>query len=242
MKLTVGIITRNGPNAVERVVRSAVGANEMIVVNHDCSPGHHKAVRDALPATVRFLDIAAGRGLTYAWNAIIREAVNNWVVISNDDVRFDEGWLATLAAMQKASPKALHIAMAYPKNRYGCFAIHKSLVRAIGWFDQRFTGTTCEDDDWHLRLSEYAGCPPGTRVHEDDDDGIFAACECVLHSAKFKEAGSGGGLSREVNVDFFRKKWREANDGWATKGKPLGAYMRMRRRLPEIDWYPGGIE
>ena len=154
MNVSVGIVTRNGPTATTRAALSAaMGSDDILVVNNDCTAAHKAALRDALDGVATFIDFDAPTGLAKCWNSILLVAKHEWVVISNDDVTFDDDWVAKLERCMAERPKARHIGLAYPSNKYSCFAIHKSLIADVGWFDERFTGYYMEDEDWHLRLS-----------------------------------------------------------------------------------------
>lgn len=246
MQMSVAIVTKDGTEATARAARSAV-ADDLLVINNNCCRDHLTRIRAAVPSA-RFLDIAPARSIAHCWNLAILYARYDWVIISNDDVSFDERWVGTLNQARAENPNALHINLAYPKNRYGCFALHKSLVKWIGWFDERFPGTTHEDEDWHLRLSEHAGCDAAIE-HEKNGrrDLVFAIAEAVLHKPAFLAAdraryGKPSDLSKAANERFFKAKWKVADKGWRTKGKVDGRYCRMWRALPEVNWYPGAIE
>ena len=245
------IVTNDTPTAAIRAaLSSALPQGRIIIASNASCDEADAAIKSALPGA-SLIPVLPERGLTYCWNIGLRlpfeakwEPLPEWLVIANDDVVFDSDWLCEFESGFIACPNALHIGMAYPSNRYSCFAVHRDLVRKIGWFDERFVGIFYEDEDWHLRLSEYAKCAPGTRVHEDDEDGIFAIIDCALHDHGFtiadrKRFGKTGTLSRAANENFFLDKWRRAaTGGWASKGKVCGEHGNFERVLPEIEWYP----
>jgi glycosyltransferase involved in cell wall biosynthesis len=237
MNVSVGIVTRNGTKATIGAAFSALGGtDDVLVVNNDCHDAHLLAMRTLAATTdgIRLVDFDKSMGLAKCFNTILRAAKHDWVVIANDDVRFDKGWKDTLLATMKECSKAQHIVMAYPRNRYACFAMSKALVARIGWWDERFTGYFYEDEDWHLRLSEATGRHVGKDWVAGRRDGIMAICECVLHDQKLQDSGAGGGLSAAANAEHFKRKWAACDDGWWTKGKVDGRYRKMRRVLPEV--------
>lgn len=249
------VVTKDAPVSTIAAVRSAgLPENRVIVVSNDsCDAANAELAKD-LPG-ITFVKLRPARGLTYCWNIGIRLPAEAkwpqqpaWTIIANDDIVFDADWLKKMTAGISEHPSALHIAMAYPKNRYSCFAVHRKLVREIGFFDERFTGMFYEDDDWHLRLCEYAKCAPGTRLTGAEKDGVFAIMECALHDerrhkdrAKDRQRFSAlaiPGLTKAPNKEFFYKKWKVVKeDGWAGKGLP----GRFARALPEIEWYPPSL-
>ena len=244
-------MTCNAPQATIRAVRSSRLPHERVIVvsNASCRVADAEIAKE-LPDIAELVRVRSPRGLAHCLNLGIRLPAQRkwrpqpeWSVLTQDDVEFDADWLAKLTACVSERPHAMQINMAYPKNSYSCIAVHRDLIRKIGWFDERFTGMFFEDDDWHLRLCEHVKCPPGTRVHENDRNGIFARAKCArhdsgLHAARNKDRARFGfktALSKAANETFFYQKWeRVEKDGWADKGIP-GFFAR---RLPEADPYP----
>ena len=247
------VLTKDAPRTAAQAVRSSgLPHSQVIVVSNGSCAAANAELREALPK-VTLIRPNPSRGISYCWNIGVRFPAQarwpvqpQWTILANDDVEFDADWLAKLSAGMAAHPKALHIAMAYPKNRYSCFAVHRGLIRSVGWFDERFTGMFYEDDDWHLRLCEYAKCAPGTRVHEKDKHGVFAIVPCARHDHALnkerakdrKRFGFAPSLSKAQNKKFFYKKWAVVDrGGWRGKGLP-GLFAR---RLPEVEWYPRAL-
>lgn len=247
------VVTKDAPVSTIAVVRTSglPQGNVIVVSNASCDKAEAE-IKKALP-DITFVQVRPGRGLTYCWNvglrlpAQVKWAIQpTWTIMSNDDVEFDSGWFVKFGAGVLEHPNARHIALSYPKNRYSCFAVHRELVRDIGWFDERFTGMFYEDDDWHLRLGEYAKIPWGTRVHEKDKDGIFAALDCARHddrlhklrAADRKRFGFVSSLCGAPNKKFYYEKWKVVEkDGWQGKGLK----GRFARQLPEVEWYPRSL-
>lgn len=246
------IVTKDAPVSTIAAVRtSRLPANRVIVVSNDSCDAANAEIAKGLPG-VTLVKVKPARGLTYCWNVGPRLPAEakwspqpTWTIIANDDIVFDADWLKKMTAGIAERPKALHIGMAYPKNRYSCFAVHRKLMRAVGWFEERFTGMFYEDDDWHNRLCEYSKCKPGTRVSEKDKNGVFNVIECALHDerrhkdrakdrARFASVATPP-LSKAPNKAFFERKWKVVKKGgWMGKGLP-GLFVRV---LPEVEWYP----
>lgn len=248
--LVLSVLTHNAPQATAALVRSAgMPPQRVIVVSNASSDAANAALAEALPqATI--VKVQPARGIAFCYNVGLRLPAEQgwapqpeWTILANDDTLFDRDWFATFRAAMAAHPNALQINLAYPKNSYSCTAIHRDLIRGIGWFDERFTGMFYEDDDWHLRLCEYAKCPPGARVHESNRGGIFARVKAALHDHKLRAKDRAnypktGGLSKAPNKAFFYKKWAVVEEGgWQGKGLP-GLFAR---RLPEVEWYPRAL-
>lgn len=252
-QVAISILTKDAPQSTADAVRSSgLPQGQVIVVSNGSCDEADAELQRALPE-VTLVRVRPARGLAFCLNVGLRlpaeakwEPRPEWTVLANDDILFDADWFAKLGVGVDAHPNALHVNMAYPRNSYSCVAIRHDLVPKMGWWDERFTGMFYEDDDWHLRLCEYARCAPGTRVHESDEDGVFAAVKCALHDkgrhrrratdrARFSFVNT---LSKAPNEKFFYEKWaRVEKDGWCGKGLP----GRFARRLPEVEWYPRSL-
>ena len=244
------VLTKDAPQSTIAAVRSArLPQDRVIVVSNGSCDKADAELAKALP-NVTLNKVRPGRGLSFCLNLGLRlpaeakwPAQPVWTILTQDDIAFDADWLAKLDAAIREHPSALHINMAYPTNSYSCMAIHRDLVRKIGWWDERFTGMFYEDDDWHMRLCEYAKCAPGKRVHEKDERGIFARVKCALHDDRVRAErakdrarfGFKCTLSKAPNKKFFYEKWAVVEKGgWQGKGLP-GLFAR---RLAEVEWYP----
>jgi len=247
------VLTSDAPCSAVKVVHSSrLPHDRAIIVSNGSSDKADAEMQRALPhATV--VRVRPAKGITHCFNIALRLPVEakwtvqpDWTILANDDVEFDRDWLPRFGEVVRANPKLLQVNMAYPRNRYSCFAVHRDLIRQIGWFDERFTGMFYEDDDWHLRLCELAKCPPGARVHEKDKDSIFTILPCVRHDDALRRQRAADrrhydfrpSLSKAPNKEFFYKKWAVVEKGgWKGKGLP-GLFVR---RLPEIEWYPRAL-
>ena len=248
--VALAVLTYDAPQAAIALVRSSGLPHErVIVVSNDSCEGANAELRKALPAaSIVKLHPAHGVAFCYnvglclpAWEPWVPQP--QWTILANDDVLFDADWLAKFKTAIAEHPAALQINLAYPKGSYSCMAIRRDLIRKIGWWDERFTGMFYEDDDWHLRLCEYAKCAPGKRVHETDKNGIFARIKAARHDRGLRAKDrqryqSPAKLSKAPNERFFYQKWaRVEKDGWCGKGLP----GRFARRLPEVEWHPRAL-
>lgn len=246
-RIALMVLTHNAPLCAVGAVRSSRLPPERVIVasNGSCDKADAEVAK-ALPG-ITLVKVRPERGISHCLNIGLRLPAQakwpvqpEWTILANDDIVFDNDWLAKFVAAVAAHPNALQINLAYPRNSYSCMAIKRDLVRKIGWWDERFTGMFYEDDDWHLRLCEYAECAPGKRVHEKDTSGIFARAKCALHDHGLRRKDrenyrATGGLSKAPNQKFFYEKWAVVGKGgWQGKGLP-GLFAR---RLTEIEWYP----
>jgi len=226
VKFTVAIVNKDGTQTSIRALASAEAADDFLLINNGCCPGHLRAVREAAPLA-RFIDLRPSRGLPHCWNLAVLYAEHEHVIIANDDVIFEDGWREKLEA---ALADYDHVCMAYPLNRWGCFATTKAIVRELGWFDETFTGIYFEDEDWWLRLQEAR-----KRVRSVDavrHDSTLRAKDRAIHHTVLD-------LSAEANQAAFMAKWRPAvgdEPALGLKGN-LGGCKRVVRARPEHEWH-----
>jgi hypothetical protein len=250
LNLALSVLTCNAPQAAIRTVRSSgLPLDRCIIVdNGSCMAADAELM--ASPLGECAVSLSNPRGISYCMNLGLRlpaeeewTPLPEWTILTQDDVEFDADWRERFESFVYEHPHALQVNLAYPKCTYSCIAIHHDLVGHIGWWDERFTGMFYEDDDWHLRLTEFAGYPHGTRAHEKDAVGIFKYLPCALHGgrvsterakdrARFKFEPA---LTKAENEKFFHEKWERVEKcGWTDKGLP----GRYARKLPEDDPYP----
>ena len=230
MNVSVAVVTQDGTQTATRALRGAIttGCLDGILINNGCCSEHLYTIRSELRQPVfRFIDLDPARGLPHCWNLALLYAEHPWVVIANDDVIFEDGWLEALEAQANAGYRC--VTLAYPKNRWGCFALHKSLVAEMGFFDEAFAGIYFEDEDWWLRLQEH-GEEPALIDAVRHDDGLRRK-DRTTHGTKLA-------LSREANESAFKAKWQVSDKGYKTKGKVDGRQCLMMRTRPEVDWHP----
>lgn len=226
MKFTIAVVTKDGTQTSLRALGST-GAGDRLLINNGCCGAHIDIVRSESFSDVRMIDLRPSRGLPHCWNLAVLYAEHEHVIIANDDVIFEDGWREKLEA---ALADHDHVTMAYPLNRWGCFATTKTVVRELGWFDEAFTGIYFEDEDWWLRLQEAR-----KRVRSVDavrHDSTLRAEDRAMHHTVLD-------LSPEANQAAFMAKWRPAvgdEPSLGLKGN-LGGCKRVVRNRPEHEWH-----
>jgi len=224
MNLSIAVVTKDGTETSIRALRSACGVEDALLINNGCCPEHTRAVRDALPA-VRMIDLCPSRGLAHCWNLGMIYAAHEHVIIANDDIELEDGWRVTLeAALQEHD----HVTMAYPTNRWGCFATSKAVVRELGWFDECFVGLYYEDEDWWLRLQE-----AGKRVTPVD----VARHDSALRTADRLGHGTVLDLDPAANEAAFYAKWQSPPGDRPPLSMKEAGGRRVSRRRPERKWH-----
>jgi glycosyltransferase involved in cell wall biosynthesis len=96
-------------------------------------------------------------GLTHAWNQGIIQSDTDWVLLTCDDMIFDEDWFDVLNDILNEKPHLEQIHL----NAWNAMVIHKKTIARMGWWDERYRYyPSMEDDDWYLRTVEELGYSP----------------------------------------------------------------------------------
>lgn len=85
--------------------------------------------------------------LSRVWNWALAQSDTEWVMITNDDIRFQKEWLRDLERDFDERPDAIW----HGPSR--CFLVHRAIITAVGWFDERMLGFTWEDFDYICRMN-----------------------------------------------------------------------------------------
>lgn len=103
-------------------------------------------------------------GIASSWNDGLRLARGQYLVVINDDIRVEKGWLKRLSDVLDAG----HVVSA-PINGWQegmefykwfpgyCFMFRQSLLSRVGYFDERFNPANCEDVDYWFRVMKEGG-------------------------------------------------------------------------------------
>ena len=106
---------------------------------------------------VKFIYSEENVGLTKAWNQGIIQSQTDWVLLTCDDMLFDEDWFEVLTKIIQEKPHLEQIHL----NAWNAIAIHKKTIVRMGWWDERYRYyPSMEDDDWYLRTVEILGYSP----------------------------------------------------------------------------------
>jgi len=106
---------------------------------------------------VKFIYSDENFGLTKAWNQGIIQSKTDWVLLTCDDMLFDQDWFEVLNNILKEKPHLEQIHL----NAWNAVAFHKQTIVRIGWWDERYRYyPSMEDDDWYLRTVEDLGYSP----------------------------------------------------------------------------------
>ena len=96
-------------------------------------------------------------GLTKAWNQGIIKSKTDWVLLTCDDMLFDEDWFDVLNNILQEKPHLEQIHL----NAWNAVVFHKKTIARMGWWDERYRYyPSMEDDDWYLRTVECLNYSP----------------------------------------------------------------------------------
>jgi len=229
--MTIVFTCKNATTSLFKGVESVGTAGDPIsVIQNNCLTEHNTRCRVALSDRVLLREYDESLPLTWAWNYSVYHASTPWVLICNDDVRFDPDWREKLVRALRKYPKALQVNMAYPVSSFSAFLIHKKLIGMLGWFDPQFPAFRWEDEDWYLRILEKFGKDLGQQQHAGKlpKNSIICWTDAVSNSHQQRRADAKyyGGLHWDLdpkrNEMAFWGKWRPDKNGYLTKGKVRG--------------------
>jgi glycosyltransferase involved in cell wall biosynthesis len=231
--ISVAVPTRNRPAILHEFFKSFVATtpkNEntpVLTILHDSPPlGYFdgavcfgdKYQNDNFE--VRSIVVPDKSGLTRLFNLSIVFAPTDWVLICNDDITFNPGWLQYLE--EKIAEGKWNAICLF---NFGAICIHKSMMLKVGWFDERFDFGGHEDNDYQLRIAEAGLKDTIERSHDFiRRDGDVEVGHYVNHN-KYVHKGSAS--------------WHGDNSVWATqKWGHINYAHPCRRVYDEVDWYP----
>ena len=169
-------------------------------------------------------------GCPEAYNKSIIESKTDWVLLTVDDMIFDDDWFEILNDILNEKP---HLEQIY-LNTFNCMVFHKKTIARMGWFDERYRHyPSAEDDDWYLRTvdilgySTYAGFPDHLsfpdeykrNVTQDDFEELLDRDDnftyfCNLDHSKYKIIGGSTNTGGEDDAGS-----RNTPDGSLEKNK-----------------------
>lgn len=232
-QVSVGVYSRHRPHILKPFIESFLDTMSQradrptLTVLHDAP---EKLYRDEAVnlvdsyinyrQNVRSVVIPDKSGLTKLLNLSIILAPTDWVLLCNDDMTFNPGWLDYL---DKKIVEGQHKLITL--FSYGAICFHKSMILQVGWFDERFQAGGYEDNDYQLRVQE-AGLKHLVDMSHDfiRREGNVEVGHFVNHN-KYVWRDVNGWVGD--NSIWCRQKWGNLN--WS---KP------SYRQVVDVDWYP----
>src|SRR5271166_2286972 len=233
--IIIGVPVLSRYDLLERFFASAedgtLKPDRYLVVDNGGKFTETPSVRRALErgATVSVLSTGGNLGVAASWNAILREAYPESVVISNDDITLGPETLARLYGEDGASKHEFVIAEGPLHAKGWClYAQTQSLTAKVGFYDENFYPAYYEDTDFHRRMT-LAGVEPYRLPTDHTHEGW----------ATIKQEGHRGPtyLGQQKCLEYYTRKWGGA-PGQERYTEPFdGAYFSSSVESPrEYVW------
>jgi hypothetical protein len=146
--------------------------------------------------SIRYVTNQTHQALARGWNWLALMSLNENTLILNDDVSFNLEFRHNLESLRSV-PEVFTI-----NGSWSHFVVSKSIIRRVGWFDERFAGVGDEDYDYMCRLAMN-----GIPVRDIGIHGIhnFVATQDQAGWSSFSDIVDG--KYAQVNRDLFKRKW-----------------------------------
>jgi hypothetical protein len=162
-------------------------------------------------------------GLARMWNLGIQAADTSTIIILNDDLVVDPS-TASDQMMQLAGAAADH-GLVVANGSWSMFAITRSVVRDVGWFEERLLGFGEEDGDYSWRYRQHYGHYPRSLA-------IPALTD--IKAPTRQNVAAGTSKYSLVNRVFTRLKFDGLTDDMLIETEPPPS-----PRFQTPDFYPG---
>ena len=195
---------------------------EIIIIDNGSTDGTGKFLSET--NKLKVLANSRNKGCAYSWNQGIRESKGNWFIIVNNDVRLPHNWLIKLISyadendLDVISPGMREGLLNYNLNSYAnnyiksmhtafrkwtpsgvCFALRKSVIDKVGFFDENYKIGQYEDADFFRRCKNAKlkmGITGASFIHH------FGSS-----TQKYLKEKGATGYALE-NRNYHRKKWK----------------------------------
>jgi glycosyltransferase involved in cell wall biosynthesis len=157
--ITIVIVSYYRGNRLNRCLDTLKNVPNVIVWDNNTTGEELEKVKKAEQnhPNVKFIYSPDNIGLTKAWNQGIIQSKTDWVLMTCDDMLFDEDWFDVLNSILDEKPYLEQIHL----NAWNAVAFHKQTIVRMGWWDERYRYyPSMEDDDWYLRTVECLGYSP----------------------------------------------------------------------------------
>ena len=145
---------------------------------------------------IRYVTNLEHQSLARGWNWLILMAQCERVMVLNDDVSFNCELRHNFEGILQF-PEICTL-----NGSWSHFIISKSMIKKLGWFDERFLGIGDEDYDYIFRLA-LKGIPLGNISIQ----GLHNHMAPPTEASWANISGIVHGKYSTINRDFLRKKW-----------------------------------
>lgn len=157
--ITIVIVSYYRANRLKKCLDTLKGIQNIIVWDNNTTGDELDKIKSLAEVytNVEFIFSNENVGLTTAWNRGIIQSKTDWVLLTCDDMLFDEDWFEVLTDILKQKPHLEQIHL----NAWNAIVLHKKTIVRMGWWDERYRYyPSMEDDDWYLRTVETLGYSP----------------------------------------------------------------------------------
>ena len=187
-----------------------------------------KAFLDQYP-NVKLVTFERPQSLSKLWNLCVINADAEKVLMLNDDLKLSPWFAKAFHAS-----KILGSEIALINRSWSHYLISKSVLRRVGWFDERFPAIGNEDEDYEARLSMAKLPLTDFKIRE-----IFNVVELPKKYSYGKDVDLVNVKYAKSNQDFFNLKWDKVYE--KKKGyfyvPILNAYLKLKDGMETPNFY-----
>lgn len=169
---------------------------------------------------VRYLTHDEHQSLAKCWNHLIILSNTEKILILNDDTQVTELF------REEFENKILSNEFSTINSSWSHFIISKSVVRKVGWFDERFLGIGQEDIDYHLMMSLKNQKPMNINCLGLKN---YVADQSEPGWKNISKKSSNTKYS-SINVEIFNNKWN------TNENNPLKKFFSFKSNWHNIDY------
>lgn len=143
----IGILHYKNPQLTENMLRTIPREMaEHVVIVDNSEHGTAPKKLDGVPYPARYVTLMSNMGVAHGWNTIIKSfpAAQYWAIF-NSDLEFIRSDLDRIEAKMQDHDLVL-------MGGFHAFALHRRVVREVGFFDENYHPAYCEDNDYHKRV------------------------------------------------------------------------------------------
>jgi glycosyltransferase involved in cell wall biosynthesis len=159
--ITIVIVSYYRSSRLKRCLDTIKDVPNVIVWDNNTTGAELEAIQALQSAneysSVEFVFSSENVGLPKAWNQGIIRSKTDWVLVTCDDMLFDDDWFDVFNTILTEKPHLEQVHL----NAWNAVAFHKQTIVRMGWWDERYKYyPSMEDDDWYLRTVEDLGYSP----------------------------------------------------------------------------------
>lgn len=236
-KLDIAVVTHNRPVMLQRCINrwaeTAPSYRDMyVILNHpEGARGVQPPPRCSLVPTGRIPEHPGC--MSKAWNLAMqwafRDAETEWLLCSMDDLEVrDRDWPYLVNAVDRD----LYMAPAGDL----CFLMNRTVLRKVGWYDERFPVVAFQEWDWEARAIKQLG-EERVSIHDTHGWGYnpVGLEQCWFHDYRANDIESCGRMADRAAGIWLEQKWGLCLSDFA---KMMHSGIILDPMQPEVDWYP----